>query len=77
MKKAVIILGALIVAFLGFGAILGNTPEGRARQAERDKIDVCWDTQQRKSMDYAQQRILAGACEKMEADFRNRFGRNP
>lgn len=77
MKKAIIIIAALVVAFLGFGAIVGNTPEGRAMQADRDKIDTCWDTQKRKSLDPYQQRIMAGACENMEGDFRQRFGRNP
>ena len=43
----------------------------------RRAIEVCWDEQQRKSLDPAQQRFIAGACESMEAKFVAKYGHKP
>lgn len=77
MKTAVMWIVGLGAAFLLFGFFVGNTPEGQQRSRDRDAIDLCWKDQQRKSLDSGSQRFIAGACERMEADFRTRTGRNP
>lgn len=67
----------LVVAFLGFGAFVGNSPEGNARAAERDAIKFCWQEQSRKSLDPSTARFAASACERMEENYRKQWGRNP
>lgn len=75
--KILLWLGGGVVAFLIFGASVGNSPEAKARMAAKDAIDLCWKEQARKSLTPGGQRFIAGACEKMEADYRTKFGRNP
>jgi hypothetical protein len=77
MKTAFLIIGAAVLAFFGFGAIVSNTPEGQERSKQRDVISRCWDEQKRKSLEPAAARALAAICEKMEQDFRSKWGVNP
>lgn len=69
-------LGA-VVAFLGFGAMVGNSPEAKAKARERQVIELCWDDQKRKSLAPAEQRFVASTCEMLENDFRRKHGHNP
>lgn len=48
-----------------------------AKMSARAAIRLCWQDQERKSIDPATARFVAGACEKMERDFRARFGVDP
>lgn len=75
-KVAMWLIGG-VVAFFVFGATVGNTPEAKARIAAQDAIAICWKGYERKSLSPNEQRLIAGACEKMEADYRLKFGRNP
>jgi hypothetical protein len=68
---------ALFVAFMIFGAVLSNTPEGKAKAKARDAISLCWKQQSDKALDPGTQRFVASTCEKMEQDFKNRYGVNP
>jgi hypothetical protein len=70
------VVGAL-VAILVTGAILGSSPEGKAKAEARDVIASCWKEQERKSNSSSDSRFLAGACERMEADYKTRFGHAP
>lgn len=67
--------GVCVLFFLAF--VFGNTPEAQERMRARDAIDLCWKEQQRKSLDPGAQRFIAGACEKMESDFTERYGQRP
>lgn len=67
----------LVVAFLGFGMVVANTPEGKVRTAEREAIERCWDEQKRLSLAPEQQRFIAGACERMEREYTAKHGRTP
>lgn len=67
----------LIVAFVIFALIAGSTPEARERTDERIAIELCWKNQQDPELDGATQRFVAGACKKMESDFRAKHGLNP
>ncbi|HAT8005121.1 hypothetical protein [Citrobacter koseri] len=77
MKTIFLIVIICIVAFLGFGFYVGSTPEGKEKQAARDAISYCWSTQNKKSNSASQGQFIAGACEKMEDDFRVKYGVNP
>lgn len=77
LLKVLLWLGGGIAAFLIFGASVGSSPEAKARMAAKDAISLCWKEQERKSLAPGTQRFIAGTCEKMEADYRTQFGRNP
>lgn len=64
-------------AFLTMGAVIGSSPQGQERSRARAAIDLCWEEQERKSLDSGSQRFIAGACEMMESEFRNKYGVNP
>lgn len=68
---------ALVVAFLGFGAIVGGSPEAKERIQAEKAIELCWKEQERRSLTPAQARFIAGTCEMMEDDFRRKYNRNP
>lgn len=68
---------AAVAAFLGFGAVLSNSPEGQAKASARRTIDLCWEEQKRKSFDAGTQRFVAGTCEMMETQFTQKFGHRP
>lgn len=67
----------LVVALLGFGAILGSSPEAKARAQDRAAIDYCWEDQKRKSHDPSTAAFVARACELLEERFRAKHGLNP
>lgn len=77
MKAVLIGIGILIVIFFAIGFSESNTPEGKERSRQRAAIDLCWKDQQRRSNDPGTARFIAGACEKMEADFKAKWGVNP
>ena len=77
MKVAFWIVVFVVVGFFGVGLSSNSTPEGKAMTNSRRAIEVCWDEQQRKSLDPAQQRFIAGACEGMEAKFVAKYGHRP
>lgn len=67
----------LVVAFLGFGAVVGSSPEAQEKAQARSAIDLCWEEQKRKSFDARTQRFVAGACEMMETEFTKKHGHRP
>ena len=67
----------LVAVFLGFGFVVGNTPEGKERARQREAINLCWGEQGRKSNNAGQSQFIAGACERMEADYTRRWGTRP
>ncbi len=74
------IIGVPVAGFLAlfvYGAYVTSTPDGRERSNERAAIDLCWSEQSRKSNTSGGARFIAGACERMERDFREKWGVNP
>lgn len=67
----------LFVLFMAYGAMLSSTPEGQAQSTDRNDISYCWQQQKDKSLDPPTQRFVAATCEKMEADFRTKYGVDP
>lgn len=70
-------LGGIVGVFVLFGVIGANDHASQAKGNARRGIEACWDEQKRKSLAPGSQRFIAGACEKMENDFRQRFGHSP
>lgn len=69
---------ALIAVLLMFGKDGSGSGGGSSEKATaRRAIDLCWEDQRRKSLPPDQARFIAGACEKMESNFRQRFGHSP
>lgn len=77
MKKVLITLGSLIGVFVLWALLRTPSPEEVERSNARMGIDACWQDQQRKSLEPSQARFIASVCEKMEADYRKKHGRNP
>lgn len=71
MKKTVCCLVAAVV-------LSGcSSPESEAKARARRTIETCWDNQEKKSNTPDMARMIAGACEKLEDDFRARFSAEP
>lgn len=71
------VLATPVVAFGGLlliGAMSGPPSEqSRARQA----ISLCWDEQAKKSNSPGGAQFIAGACERMEREYRARYNAAP
>ncbi len=65
------------VGFVVLNALFGGSPERDAKRQARDAIELCWQGQGGKTLDPATQRFAAGACQRMEQDFRARYGVSP
>jgi hypothetical protein len=70
-------VGVLVLAFLGFGAVVGNSPKDKERSADRRRIDMCWDDQKKKSLDPQAARFVAETCESLEYEFVRKHGHRP
>jgi len=57
------------------GMVCACAPD--ASDQDRMAIKLCWKDQERKSLTPAEQRFIAGACESMEAKYREKHGRIP
>lgn len=77
LKVVLVCFFLLVAGFLGIGFVASSSPEGQARSHERSAIELCWDGQKRKSLSPEEARFIAGACEKMEADYRAKWNRDP
>lgn len=71
-----VLLGIVVAValFLTFGAIVGNTPEGKAKAHARDAIDLCHREESSYTGPAGAKSIITGACQKLEDDFRKQFG---
>lgn len=76
-KALLWVAAGLVVLFFVIGFIGSNSSEGKAKAQARAAIATCWELQGRKSNDPGTARFAAGACERMEADFRQQYGSAP
>jgi hypothetical protein len=69
----------LVGAFVVFVVLMNvfQTPEMKQRADARAAISRCWDEQGKKSHSPEAARFIAGACEKMEADFQAKWQVSP
>ena len=77
MKAVVITIAVSLAAFMTFGFYSANTPEGRARSQDRAVIERCRDDQSSASLSPGSVRSMASTCEKLEADYRAKWNREP
>lgn len=49
----------------------------KQKAQSRAAIDLCWNEQERKSLDPSGARFIAGACERMESEFIQKYGHKP
>ena len=73
---AAIPLSLVLLAAIAF-VVLAEPGDSRERRLERDAISECWKEQGRRSLPPAHARFVAGVCEKMERDFKAKFGSAP
>lgn len=67
----------LAVVILGWGALLGSSPEAKEKRAARETIDSCWEEQKRKSYGPQTGRLMATICETYESQFQAKYGVKP
>lgn len=77
MKPVLITVGVLVAAFFAIGAINASTPEGQARTHEREVIAQCRGQQDRGSLSPGALSSVASVCEKLEAEYRAKWNREP
>lgn len=77
LAKLSITAAVLVIAFLGFGAYIGSTPEGKTKASARYAIDLCHREESNYSGSAGAKSIISGACRKLENDFRSQFGHAP
>lgn len=75
--KFVLFLLLAGAAFLGFGFYLSNTPEGKEKARQRNAIEMCHRQEGTYTGPSGAKSIITGACQKLETDFRSRFGVSP
>lgn len=73
-KRMLTILPLISIFFIGG---CDNSPEAKEKGEQRNAIDYCWSTYDKKSNSEEQKRFIAGACERMESKFKAQFGVNP
>lgn len=69
----------LLLVAVGVLLLVGcdNSPEAKEKGIKRDAIKLCWEDYEKKSFDAGTKKFIAGACEKMEGDFKAKYGVNP
>jgi hypothetical protein len=73
-KKIVIGLVAALGLFLAYGAIIGNTPEGKEKARARDAIDLCWKGVDDSLQSLSSRRFIRDTCQKMVEKYESEFG---
>lgn len=76
-KVPLILLISLPLIFLTWALTRTPTPDESVRLRESEAIALCWKEQERKSNSPGEARFIAGACEKMEVEFKMKHGRAP
>lgn len=67
--------GALLVLVVAL--VQGNSPEQKQKQLARKAIELCWADQAKRSNTAGSARVIAGACEKLESDYVERYHAKP
>ena len=77
LKKIALWAVGLFALVVAFGMYQGSKPENQEKQRKRDSIALCWSEHERKSLGSDEKQFIAGACERMEAKFRETYNLNP
>lgn len=76
LSIAAIVVGMIVTGPQNEGGVPYESPSEQKSMA-RQSIEICWEDQQRKSLDPATQRFVAGVCESMESKFVAKYGHKP
>jgi hypothetical protein len=69
---------AAIALLMAIGALMKATDYQPSEKSQaRSTIDFCWSEQSKKSNDPATARLMASQCERMESEFKTKYGVNP
>jgi uncharacterized membrane protein YvbJ len=71
------ILCGLFVAFMAYGFMVSNTPEGRAQAKDRDAIALCHKEQNDELQERSTRRFVRRVCDNMVAYFTAKYGVDP
>jgi len=74
MKWLLLMLGGFVVLSLLFGK---SDPKAQERMKARAAIQLCWKDYERRSLSEAEKQFIAGACERMEANFETKYNARP
>ena len=77
MKQFAIWAGLAVLAFVAYALNREVSQEEKGKIHFRDTIEQCWTEQKQKSLPPDQARFIAGACEKLERDFKEKYKVNP
>lgn len=77
MRFVICLIGGAMALFVLYALTRPDTPEARDRRVHKMAIESCWEDQRRKSIGPAEARFIAGACERMEADFKAKYRQSP
>jgi hypothetical protein len=77
VKNTLMVVGFLFALFIIYVFVNSSSPEAQQRMNDSYSIEQCWNNYNMKSNTEPQKRFIAGACEKMEADFKAKHGRAP
>jgi hypothetical protein len=77
LKWVVGLPAVAIILLMVIGFFASDAPDGNSRAEARAAIGLCWKEQAKKSLDQGTARFAASVCEKMETDYRARWGGNP
>lgn len=75
--KAVLVIGGLFGAILIFSVMGRNSGQAEPEAALRGGIALCWKDYERKSLSASDKQFVASTCERMERDYRQKYGREP
>ncbi|WP_374503071.1 hypothetical protein [Zoogloea sp.] len=75
-KTLLLFFGGLVLVFVAY-AMSKEDPLREERQRDGLAIEICWKDQARKSLTPSEARVFASLCEKMEADFKLKYGTTP
>lgn len=68
----------ILIAMLVLGIIgCDQSPEQKEKIKSRDAIKLCWKDYEKKSFSASTKQFVASVCEKMENDFKQKYGINP
>uniref|UniRef100_UPI003F7DBF21 hypothetical protein n=1 Tax=Xanthomonas sp. 0924 TaxID=2835534 RepID=UPI003F7DBF21 len=74
---AALIAGFFVVIFIIGGIQANSDPQSKVRWRDKEAIELCWESYERKSLEPSTKRFVAMSCEKMERDFKAKYGRDP
>jgi len=75
MKTWIIWGGLCVMAYITY--TVWFPPVMTQADQDRQVIEICWQDYEKKSLDPATKRFIAGTCETLEANFVKNYNRKP